>query len=50
MLGIEDNKKYKFKDIIDLINNKISLELINLVWYGSNKEDNEIRYNFTKKA
>lgn len=50
LLGIDDNKTYKFKDIIYLINKKISLELINLVWYSSNKEDNEIRYNFTKKG
>ena len=49
LLGIDKDKSYEFKDIVNLINKKMCIELINLAWYGSDKEDNESRYIFTKK-
>lgn len=50
LLDIEFNKVYKFKDIIKLLDNKLDLELINLVWHGCNEKENEIRYHFTREG
>ena len=50
LLNIEFNKTYEFKDMIKLLYNNLSLELINLVWYSCNQKENEIRYHFTREG
>ena len=50
LLNLKFDEIYEFKNIIKLLNNEVSLTLINLAWYSSNQEDNKIRYKLTKKG
>lgn len=49
-LDLKIDKIYEFSYIINILNDKLNLELINLVWYSCNLDDNKLRYNYTKKG
>ena len=49
-LKLEENRIYKFNELLFLINEKLSLELISGVWRYNGKADNELRLAYTKNG
>lgn len=49
-LGLEAGREYEFTDIIDLLNGNLSLDLIGFVWSGKSCEENESRYEDTRRG
>lgn len=48
LLEIRSLKDYEFKYIVELLNKKLSLDLINQVWDNCDKKDNMTRYKLTR--
>lgn len=49
-LGLETDKGYKFSDVVPWIYGKLSLDLIEYVWRDREREENESRYEDTRRG
>lgn len=49
-LGLETDKGYKFSDVILWVYGKLSLDLVEYVWRDREREENESRYEDTRRG
>lgn len=49
-LGLESGRGYEFSDIVDLLCEKLDLELIRFVWQDRGSEENQSRYEDTRRG
>lgn len=49
-LNLDIHTAYTFKKIVILLNDQLTQELINIVWYNNTREENTVRYTYTKSG